>query len=397
MTQQPGPLRVAFIAGTLGQGGAEKQLVHMVGALQEAGVDVRVYCLRTGEHFEMVLRKMGTPPIHVGHHPAPPIRLVRLIRHLRRYRPHVVQAAHFYVNLYAVLAARACGALAVGAIRSDAIKDVRKGGRWGPWLLRAPSALVVNSNAARARAESLGVDPAALHVIPNVLAVNHSDARSAQSRQPPIREAGTVQVLAIGGLSRAKRLDRFLTALAAARAVRPDLCGVIAGTGPERMRLETMAASLGLTSGGVRFVGHCSDIRALLAQSQMLVLTSDHEGSPNVLLEAMGAGLPVVTTPAGDSAVVVMDGTTGFVVDFEDAAGLAERILRLADSPQLRIRLGEAGRRRVAAEFNPSQLAERLLTVYRAAARRNRAAGLLALLEPPDVRTSAHGEVRCPA
>jgi glycosyltransferase involved in cell wall biosynthesis len=97
----------------------------------------------------------------------------------------------------------------------------------------------------------------------------------------------------------------------------------------------------------------------------VFVLTSEHEGFPNVVLEAMAARLPVVTTPAGDSAEVVQDGETGFVVGFDDREALVKRIMQLADSPELRGRLGEAGRKRVEECYGSEQLAERLFAVYR--------------------------------
>jgi glycosyltransferase involved in cell wall biosynthesis len=305
----------------------------------------------------------------------------------------VVQAAHFYMNLYAALAARACGALPLGTIRSDGVKDLGDTGAWGRWLLRMPSALIVNSRAAQATAQRLGVPAEAIHLIANVLALPEgSAAESGRARQP---QNDRVSVLTAGGLHQAKRFDRFIAAISAARARRPGVMATIAGAGPERKQLEAQAQSLGLLPDAIRFAGHCPDMAGAFREADIFMLTSDHEGFPNVILEAMAAGLPVITTPAGDAGRVVVDGNSGYVVDFEDVAGLADRILRLAASADLRTRLGRAGQLRVTTEYSPELLPERLLGAYRTAARRNRAAPLLASIEPPGARASE--EAGCPA
>ena len=85
-------LRVAFVAGTLGQGGAEKQLVYIVRALMQAGVDVRVYSLTRGEHYEPALRSLGADMRWIGKRSSPASRLLSLVRDLRDFKPHVVQS-----------------------------------------------------------------------------------------------------------------------------------------------------------------------------------------------------------------------------------------------------------------------------------------------------------------
>lgn len=388
-------LRVAFVAGTLAQGGAEKQLVYMAIALQQSGVDARVYCLRRGEHFESVLRNAGVDTVWVGQRTAPVLRLAALSHALGRFRPHIVQAAHFYANLYSTAAARLCGALAIGTVRGDAVIDLRENGAWGRWLLKAPPVLITNSETARRNAIAQGVRPAAVHVVANVLGGRDRPDRPGQLRD---RSDDAVRVVAVASLIRAKRLDRFLAALAAARRDLPRLQGMIAGEGGERRRLEAQAAAHGLLPDGVRFLGRCADVASLLAGADMLVLTSDNEGFPNALLEAMEAGIPIVTTPAGDAGQVVVNGETGYVVDFEDGAAMAERIVRLGSDPELRARLGSAGRRRVRTVFGSERLGERLLDVYRVAATGEDAYRVLRALQQTRAgRSELCQEQGCPA
>ncbi len=370
---EPGhALRVALLAGTLGRGGAEKQLVYMARALQQAGAAVRVYTLGAGEFYEAALRDARLSPIGVGQLAHPALRLAAFVRALRSFRPHIIQAGHFYVNLYPALAARLLGAIGLGAIRGDVVLELEDTGRWGRLLLRAPSALVANSHAGRRTATLLGVSGTKIHVVPNVIEASVF-GRTRASRRP----ADEAVVALIGTLVRAKRVDRFLEALALARHSTPGLTGVVVGDGPERAALESQAGRLGLLPDGVEFRGASDDIPQLMAEVDALVLTSDHEGFPNVILEAMSARLPVVTTPAGDAGVVVEDGVSGFVVPFDAVEALADRLVRLARSPVLRHEFGEAGHDRVIRRYAPTGLADRLFAVYRAVARQR---GLLSVL-----------------
>ncbi len=363
---RPHPLRVALVAGTLDQGGAEKQLLYMAVALQRVGVDVRVYSLRRGEYYEAALKSSGITPIWIGRFENPLIRLASLTKALWVFRPHIVQASHFFTNLYAAISARLSGAISIGAIRNDIAFERDQNGRWWPWLFRMPSALLANSSAAAQSARGLGRFSRQVRVLPNVIDLAAFDRQAASvDSNPP--ETG-LRIIAVGRLVRAKRQDLFLRALASVRERNPEVRGVVVGGGPMRSELESLANGVGLLPNGVQFLGRSDNVATLLRQSEMFVLTSDYEGFPNVLLEAMAARLPVVTTPAGDSAKVVQDDRTGYVVGFEDFKGLVDRIALLARSSELRRRLGDAGRKRVEEHYGFEHLPQRLLAIYRAIA-----------------------------
>jgi len=356
-------LRVAFVAGTLGQGGAEKQLVYSVKSLKEAGFDVRVFSLTTGEWYEDAINELNAGPDWIGRYKHSVLRLYALARQVAEFRPHVLQASHFFANLYVGIVGRLSRTLSIGAIRSDLEFDVSPNGRWGPHLLRAPSALISNSHAARARAVKQGIDPAAVRVVQNVIDVAAFD-EMARLGSVPFQHAGDVVVVAVGNHLPVKRFDRFLHALADARSVVPNVRGILIGDGPERNRLEHLAGQLGLLPNGVTFAGRCTDVPSLLSATDLLVSTSDHEGFPNVILEAMAARLPVVSTPVGDIECIVQDGRTGFVVQFDDLAGVTNHIVELARSPSLREELGTAGRSAVESQYDIPGLGDRLVEAY---------------------------------
>jgi glycosyltransferase involved in cell wall biosynthesis len=355
-----------MVAGSLTQGGAEKQLVYMAQALRARGAEVRIYSLTRGEFYEGVLRDRGFLPIWVGHHRHPAARVVVMARAFRGFQPHIVQSTHFFANLYAALAGRMAGALPIGSIRNDGAFDIDANGRWGPWLLRVPPLLIANSTAAQRHAESVGTPQHKIHLVANVINLAEFD-RDRETEQTADHRTEPVAIT-VCRLVPMKRLDRFIRALAIARRQVPALRGLIVGDGPERPGLEALARSIDGMTAALTFAGRSDRVPTLLRQAQMLVHTSDHEGFPNAVLEAMSARLPVVATPAGDVSRVVVHGETGYVVPFDDEDAMAAHMVRLAQSTTLRDRMGAAGRARVEQSYSFGSLGERLLATYRSMA-----------------------------
>ena len=159
----------------------------------------------------------------------------------------------------------------------------------------------------------------------------------------------------VGHLIEQKRPDRALDALEAIHARGEPAHLVVAGDGPLREEFERDVARRGL-SGSVHVLGSRDDIAQLLAAIDVLILTSDAEGLPGVLIEAQMAGCPIVTVPVGGVREVVDDGETGVVTEAVDANELADRVVDLLRDPKLRSRLGERARRR-AVRFSSSAAA----------------------------------------
>jgi glycosyltransferase involved in cell wall biosynthesis len=186
----------------------------------------------------------------------------------------------------------------------------------------------------------------------------HNGVRDRRLTQMPRPFAGPA-VGSIGRLDSQKGYDVLLQSLADL----PDVGAVIVGDGPERLRLEILAAELGVAER-VEFLGRRADARDFLTAFDVFVLPSRFEGFPLVLLEAMLARLPVVATDVGSVTEAVRDGVTGLVVQPDDPRALAQAIRTLLDDPEKRRTLGEAGRR-VALEFSPARMARDFETLYR--------------------------------
>ncbi|MGA2631639.1 MAG: glycosyltransferase [Terriglobia bacterium] len=171
-------------------------------------------------------------------------------------------------------------------------------------------------------------------------------------------------VLGVAGrLEPIKRLDIFLSAAARIAATTPRATFVVAGDGRERARLENLAGALGIRNQ-VLFLGHRNDIYDVLRAFDILVLCSDHEGLPMVLLEALALGVVVVARAVGGIPEVVRHGETGILVKSDDPAALAAACLKVLADPPLRRRLSEAGARSVADRFSLERMVAQVSELY---------------------------------
>ncbi|HXJ60589.1 MAG TPA: glycosyltransferase family 4 protein [Verrucomicrobiae bacterium] len=356
------PLNVCFVAGTLEHGGAERQLFHMLQALCQCGVGVRLLCLDRGKFWEEPIRSLGVSVTWVGQHPSRLARLLRVLRELRVDPPDLVQSQHFFANAYVALSARLLGIGGIGAIRNEGAAEVQKNGPLGGRLnLRLPRLLAANSRIGMWQAIEFGVSPARLYFLPNVVDTQHFKPAEGTVKRP-------LTLLAVGRIVKEKRLDRFITALGRLRTeLRLDVRGWIAGPVQDRhhlQELEALAAGLGLLPAHLRFLGGVANMRPLYQQADICVLTSDFEGTPNALLEAMASGLPAMATNVGGVPDIVRHGRTGFIVDRQDKEGLVLALAELVKDCPGRREMGRRAREFVQAEHSVERLPAYLAKLY---------------------------------
>jgi glycosyltransferase involved in cell wall biosynthesis len=143
----------------------------------------------------------------------------------------------------------------------------------------------------------------------------------------------------------------------------PHLHVLLAGDGPDRDRLVASARALGLEDR-VRFAGARRDVANVLAALDVFVLSSDFEGSPLALIEAMAAGKAIVATRVGGVPDLIDDGVHGLLVPPGDPGALGTALLSLARDPARRAALGAAARGRQREELTLDGMIERITMLY---------------------------------
>jgi glycosyltransferase involved in cell wall biosynthesis len=181
-------------------------------------------------------------------------------------------------------------------------------------------------------------------------------------------------LLNVGRLEPVKGQRHLVPMMLRVRERLPDAVLIVAGGGDLHDELARLVAEARL-GDAIRLLGSRSDVDALLAASDLLVLASESEAAPLPLFEAMRAARPVVATDVGGVREIVREGETGYLVPRGDAAAMAGAALRILETPGASARLGDAGRRLALEKFDIAHSLRALERIYAevAAARPRRA------------------------
>jgi glycosyltransferase involved in cell wall biosynthesis len=352
-------LRVCFLAGTLGQGGAEKQMFYFASVLQRAGANVHVLCLTKGDFWEVKLREQGVTVEFVGGSRSRLRRMVAVIAAVKRFQPDLVQAQHFYVNGYAAIAARFCRVRGIGAIRGDGLADLFSCSLpFRKLNLNLPNCLAINSRAAIRNLVDIGVNNDNVRYLPNVIDVVRFKHRQTRDDTLPM-------IIGVGRLGPEKDFEFFLKVLAERRKLGgTPFRARLVGDGPMRKALHDLASKLGLLDGTLEFCGKVADVAPLYQEADFLMLTSEREGTPNVVMEAMACGLPVVATAVGDVPELVQNGISGYVLKGGDMRGFLSSVETLLNDSVLCESMGRHGRALIEAGNDLARLPGMLNNLY---------------------------------
>lgn len=296
---------------------------------------------------------------------------------LRRTNAAILFTHTYKPNLLGRIAAKRAGVPHVVVSRgwTGESAKVRLYERLDRWNLRHVDRVVAVSDGQAKKVFAAGVPAARVTVIRNAARVEAFRKPDPTGRAALLRGFGDTPVshvvLAAGRLSPEKGFDVLVEAARVVSNAHPTAGFVVFGEGAERAALESRAKALG---GRFVFAGFTAELDRLLPHADAVVLPSRTEGLPNVALEAAAAGVPVVATAVGGTPEVVADGETGFLVPNEDAAAMAGRIGRLLTDHDLRRQMGDAGRRRMRAEFSFAVQAKHYLSLVESQSPTRRAA-----------------------
>lgn len=355
--------RIAHVITGLDQGGAEAALARVVIGLAGKGFKQSVISLTDRGIHGGLIEQAGIPLQTLGMRGilAMVRGLPRLVQALDGLRPDIVQTWLYHADLLGLLAARRSGTAAVvWNIRCAALEpgDVSRSTGLLVKLLTLlsgwPDAILFNSATGLEAHGAIGYRPRRSLVIPNGFDIDEwrPDANRREIFRSEIGAASDVFV--IGMVARYHRMKDhrcFLAAAAKIRSSRADARFMLAGTNIDWSNDELAADidRLGLRDRVV-LLGSRGDIQTVMAGLDCLVLTSTSEGFPNVIGEAMAAGVPCVATDAGDAQLII--GDTGTVVAVGDSAAVADGVLKLmATSREARDALSARCRARIAENF----------------------------------------------
>jgi glycosyltransferase involved in cell wall biosynthesis len=383
------PLRILQVITRPQRRGAEIFALDLCGELERGGHATRIVSLYANQEGARLPLREGD--LALGGRGASrleklpgfqPSLLRRLLTAIDDFRPDVVQVNGSRTVKYGSLARRRRWRAGWALVyRSIGTPSDWVGHRLRRWLYRrlvasrfdAVVAVSANTLDSLQRCYRLAV-PA--RVLPRAVPPPPTDA--AARRGELRRRLGTGDdadvLLFVGRLSAEKRPDRLLRVAArvaqqrrAAGLAPPELW--IAGTGPLQAEVETTA---GTAPHPVRLLGERDDVRLWMAAADLLLLTSDTEGMPGVVVEAGSVGLPAVATRVGGVAECVLHGVTGRLVEADDEASMAQAIHEMLADEERRREMGAEARRLVEERFSLPAVAAGYVAHYRQTLERRR-------------------------
>jgi len=349
-------------------GGSQRQIVHLLGALDRSQWTPELVYFRSESFLVGELRRQGVAVHRLSKRGAVDVRFLRDYRELlQRGRYDLVHAFSFTAELWTLLALRSFAGAPplVSSLRNLSLDAPGWQWRLKRLVLAGSAATIANSQAAARAAAQLARWPQErIAVIGN--GIPEPAPLDAAGRARLRRELGVPAHrpfgLFVGRLAAVKNLPSLLAAMQRIPSpARPWLA--LAGDGPEAATLAALRTQLGL-EGDVHLLGERADATRLMQAADFLVLCSRQEGLSNALIEAMLAGCAVVATAVGGNVELIDQGRTGLLVLPDDPDALAGAIRRLCEDPPLRAALARDAREAARARFSTQALARATGEVY---------------------------------
>ena len=368
---------VVLVVDDLGYGGAERQVVELANNIDRNCFEVHVCTL--SDHLPLRDRlKYLENNLHVIERKirfdfTVPLRLAYLLRTLKA---DIVHGYLFSAEIASRLAGRMAGTkLVVGSERNANRIMIRKSTIFAYRLTqRCVDVIIANSKAgAKSHGRIYNRPPSDYRVVHN--GVDAKRFRPMDGTTKRLKLGIPLQCPVIGAFANFKKQKNHSMLFRAFKLVLeslPEARLLLIGDQPvdSRGRLNSYRAQLDRLVDDLRirhrcvFLGHQKDIEHLYPACDITVLSSLHEGTPNVLLESMACGVPVVATNVCDNEYIIRDGEVGYLVAVGDEAGMAHRIELLLGNTALRQEMGRKARNWVLNEFSNKRLASKMEAVY---------------------------------
>jgi len=358
-------IKVLHIIPNFGTGGAERFVVDLLENTDRKKFDVAAVSLygETGTILEKEIRSKNLKVYYLDKHRGLDLSMIpKLYRLIKHCRPDVVHS-HRYVLRYALWPSIFCNVpVRVHTFHSIAQKEVD----WVGKLIHKIAFTfggVVPVSISEEVADSVRLVYGAKLQSPVIFNGVDTKRFACSNCKKEKQEGGEIILLHVGRFSPSKNHKLLIEAFSYALNQNPNLRLWLVGDGELRPSIEEMVQKLGL-GDRIRFLGIRSDVHKLLEQADVFVLSSDWEGMPLSILEAMAAGKPVVATSVGGVPELVENGLTGLLVPPDDANALAEALLLLAKEPELRQVMGQNGQKKAIDCFDISRTAREYEALY---------------------------------
>jgi glycosyltransferase involved in cell wall biosynthesis len=369
MSDRQQSIHVLHIIHGLTWGGAENQVVTLAPALSNDRYNIHVCCLGSEGVQADALRARGIRVVSLNmrlrYWPLAACRLFRLIKQLK---PQIVHTHMSDANFWGTLVGKLAGVPVILTTQVGMNLWKKRRHLLLDRLVNhfTDKMIVVSEEIRERQIKNQLVSREKIMTIPIAVDIERFsglDTRDELKAQIGVN-ASSPLVGTVARLVRDKRLDHLLEAARIVCDAAPLARFRIIGDGPLREALEVQARQLNLVPEYVRFLGNRPDVADFFSALDIFVLSSETEGLPVALLEAMAASKPVVATGVGGIPQAIQDGRNGLLIPPHDPASLADAILTVMEDSTLRESLAREGYRTVKARFSIDVIAQQMIALY---------------------------------
>jgi glycosyltransferase involved in cell wall biosynthesis len=352
------PVPMAVLLQDLEFGGTQQYAVRLLRHMDRAKFSPELWVLRGGDDLAALAAEAGIRVVRFSNaRSVTPLALARLAWRLFRSRPRILYTLTVVPNIWG----RLLGTLARVPVIISGYRSLFPK-QWERLLWRLSDRIICNADALKEiMVRRFGVAPERVAVIPNFVDTD-------RFRPEPVAKSPQPTVVFVGRLVAEKDPMNLLEAFRLAAARLPQARFEIVGGGSFQVEMEARIRECSLESN-IKLLPATADIRPALRKAWVFTIASVSEASPNVILEAMAAGLPVVATRVGGIPELVEDGTSGLLVEPRNSASLAEALVALLADEDRRRSMGEKGRERVLARHSIQTMVRQTEQVLLEAAR----------------------------
>lgn len=339
---------VLFLVGQLGTGGLEKQLFLLTKELVRREHNVKIFVwsnLEKNTYYSPIKRILG-PNLIIPHTKSRIKKFISFTLLSLKWNSTVIVSFSNFTNLIALFAGFLSNTKSIGAHRRSTEYAIRKQGVIEKLSLLLPNRIFVNSQTAIKELIKYRKKKG-LFYLPNII----DKPKSIDNNEEIL-----YQSISIGTLKEEKRIDRLIEYCQLMTKYDSNFKHIHLGSGKNYNIIKNEIIQRGL-SDNFLIPGNVAKINYYIQSSFVFVHFADYEGMPNVIMEAMIYGLPVVTTKCGDSVVLVKNNMNGYVIDPFEVESFARQVTKILRSNTLRTQMGKNSQK-IIYKFFPKKISD---------------------------------------
>jgi len=353
-------MNIMYIIGQLRHGGQETQLYYLLKNIDRKNFfpNLVVWNYRSDEFYVKKIKELKIKIYSLGNSNHATVKLFKLRKLVSDLQPQILHSYSFYTNFIAHLSCINLKTIAIGSIRSSYISSLIENGQiYGRLNVKFPAHQISNNFNAMKEIEigSKFWIPKDLKVITNGIETDIDYSKSPSNDK--------FNIIGIGSLSPIKNWELLIDICNDLLNSKKKFNIIIVGDGPTKSKLQSKIDNFDI-GNYIQLVGKQDNVEKFIQEAHLLVHVSKYEGFPNVIMEAMVYGKPIIASDVGDISFMVKNGLNGYVIKELHSENFYKKILKIMNDKDLLMKMGKESRKVALKLFSMQQFVSKTIDYY---------------------------------